>query len=602
MGRAAAVIAAAMLVVIPASRAVAQGAAPVQPTAPGKPRVVPRAEMATPAEAVDAFSMVEGWVARWQPPEPGASGALAPAGAACVTLRIDGGFLARAASDSRAAGGALVAAARGAMSIAEKKLPLTTDAFRQDRLRDSAKRMTIGLELAGPLIPLEIKTYDEADAAVKLGGEGVAARIADRIELIFPLQMVEQNMLPGDALANAVAKAADDPTLALRASPIDQPGDLASRMGATFFRFKVQQLVQTRPGAAPQFTTRAGRLIMSEAVTISGIGAWADSMAAHLVAKARRVEAGAPGRDGWSQASLLDRLVVAEALRMYAALTREGEPSVTARDAAEVAEQIVSQVRGSIDARELGWVETALIADLSGMLTAPAAEGGGVLAERAAALAAIDAGAIAKLPPAQRALVAWVLAKQGESGGEMHAAARRILGALYQETPPSQLSSLMPWAGLAELAVRGEMPAAAGLRQWRAETWQHQLSAQAAGDEQADLAGGIVFTSLRAPWPTAQTARAFAVGAAMLGDGRVTDEAEVPAELSRLLAATRFMMQLTADEVWAWDAADAKTVVGGVRSSLWESRQPPEATAMSLIGAVRLLESLDALAKAHGRP
>jgi hypothetical protein len=85
----------------------------------------------------------------------------------------------------------------------------------------------------------------------------------------------------------------------------------------------------------------------------------------------------------------------------------------------------------------------------------------------------------------------------------------------------------------------------------------------------------------------------------MLADARVTSVAERPAEIGRLLAGLRYLRQLTADESVAWMAVDAQSLAGGVRAAPWDTSQPIDASAMTLLAVLRSAQALDALA---GRP
>ena len=81
----------------------------------------------------------------------------------------------------------------------------------------------------------------------------------------------------------------------------------------------------------------------------------------------------------------------------------------------------------------------------------------------------------------------------------------------------------------------------------------------------------------------------------MLGDPRLTTPAETPAEIVRLIASMRFLLQLSArgSECAFYPRADL--AAGGVRAALWDPRMPPEATAMTMLAVAEFLRSLDAL-------
>ena len=95
----------------------------------------------------------------------------------------------------------------------------------------------------------------------------------------------------------------------------------------------------------------------------------------------------------------------------------------------------------------------------------------------------------------------------------------------------------------------------------------------------------------------------------MLGDARLTDEAEVPAELVRVVRSARFLVQLTAGPAVWWmypDEVVGEAIGGGarwgVRRALWDQRMGVEATAMALLAGCDVLDAAGAPAGGGGRP
>ncbi len=93
--------------------------------------------------------------------------------------------------------------------------------------------------------------------------------------------------------------------------------------------------------------------------------------------------------------------------------------------------------------------------------------------------------------------------------------------------------------------------------------------------------------------------------ATMMGDARLTDAEEELREITRVLASLRFLRQLAADEDVVWASAAPREAMWGVRAALWDQRQTPEATAMTLLAICETLDSLDAIgtrrAESQGR-
>lgn len=112
-----------------------------------------------------------------------------------------------------------------------------------------------------------------------------------------------------------------------------------------------------------------------------------------------------------------------------------------------------------------------------------------------------------------------------------------------------------------------------------------------------------MFTRGVQPLPTWQTARVVSAWAQMLGEARLTDEAEVPAELVRVVRSARFLVQLTAGPAVWWmypDEVVGEAVGGGarwgVRRALWDQRMGVEATAMALLAGCDVLDAAGAIA------
>src|SRR5690606_29748555 len=148
----------------------------------------------------------------------------------------------------------------GVNAAAEQGIP--NDALRNERLRMMADRLTLGIELAGPLTPFAPTTYAEAEAALSPGTDGVAVRVGEEIRGMFPAMMLSTNMLPHEALANRAAAA-----LGNAAAGLEEPGKLAERHGVVFYRFETVHLAQSGRGSAPTFLRRGGRLVLQEQLT-----------------------------------------------------------------------------------------------------------------------------------------------------------------------------------------------------------------------------------------------------------------------------------------------------------------------------------------------
>jgi hypothetical protein len=220
--------------------------------------------------------------------------------------------------------------------------------------------------------------------------------------------------------------------------------------------------------------------------------------------------------------------------------------------------------------------------------------------------AAIEACAprLGQITVPQRSLVVWALARRDVTSATRLRSTDAAVRSGFRDVSAGALVGLMPWLGWAELtyarfqpepAAPSELPSAVALREMRSLVWKHQLRAEDLPPDQQDLAGGIVFASSKhgQVLPTWQVARPLAFIATMLGDERLTEEKEVPAELSRLLASLRFLRQLTAGEAEGHMYANPALAMGGVRASVFDQRMPPEATALTLMTVCETLQSLE---------
>ena len=166
------------------------------------------------------------------------------------------------------------------------------------------------------------------------------------------------------------------------------------------------------------------------------------------------------------------------------------------------------------------------------------------------------------------------------------AAARAVVARIE----PEVLVGQMPWVLLA-LGPGERMTGGEVLVRMRSLVWEHQLSGAGVEGDDRDLAGGIVFTRGGPPLPTWQTARAAAAMGAMLGDPRLTAEADRAGEFLRVLRTLRFLRQLTVDESLGHLLEADELAMGGVRAAAWDQRQPSIATSLTLLAVCDALDA-----------
>lgn len=558
-----------------------------------------------PDAAFSAYRAVEQRVRAWSK-EPIAAPALSSG--VCLTLRFQGEVVARAAAfPTDGASSPLDAALKQALEQAEFRLPLPSDATRPLALATCAADITISLELAGELLPFAPEALADASLLISPGLEGLAARAGDRVFATFPAQMLSESLPPGRALASLVAQVSGDPAAGLL--PLQK---VRTTLGVEFYRFHVTHLAQTDPEAQPTFLRRGGHFVPQSTLSGPGLRAWRDDLARHLLAVREAAPGGAtirgtldPVTGQAEPATMLQRALAALALAEagWTPLDQPATPLMTF--ATELTHAAASETRASPALLDDPGAAAAWLLVISGDVM-PRTDAG--IREPFAQSCRLRVRALAQNPgatsPALLALVACALVTDGASGdggAESLALGRALTTQLLRDTPPGQVVALMPWLAAAQKHIAdaegSEIPGLVTLRQTRALLWQNQLTAADAGDEAPDLTGGIVFTKGSVPLPSWHAVRPLAFVAAMLGDRRMTPDAEVASELPRLLASLRFFRQLTADEYTCHMYRSRDTAHGGVRAALWDQRMPPEATAMTLLTVQATLDSLDEIAQ-----
>ncbi|MBX3357582.1 MAG: hypothetical protein KF745_04055 [Phycisphaeraceae bacterium] len=570
-----------------------------------------------PASTMAAYRTLETWIRKPEVPADAAEG-LPECYGACVTLRLDGKIVGRGSSISLAASRDVVRrAVTEAINEAERRIPKGSDLLAEEAVRESWKRITISLELAGGLTPITPATVAEAELMLAPGLDGIASRVGGGADApmaaIYPSQMLSANTLPQQAIGATAAMAGGDAQLGLVG-----PAELREKHGVTSFRFRVTHLAQPGPGEEPVFLQRGGRVVgRSEVSSRGAMRAMAERITAHLLRRAAE-------EDAAGELTRTERGLIGGALQRFSMSVRP----LTERERETAKVLVMDFSRPESD------VEDAIDKAIGVCLTAPAMvtvlreqgvgqdEIGRAISPWTATTRAFSRVFDAKqgyrsdLPPAARGAVAYALvtlvglerAAGSADTGPVSASvlAPAAVRTAFRDVEEGQLAGQMPWLGWAELkladlerpvgAPRGgasEIPAGVALRRMRERLWQHQLQAIDAGVDNQDLIGGVTFTSTRNPLPTWQSARPLAFVATMLGDPRLTEGAEFNRELVRLLEAVRFMRQLQVDESNAWMYPEPARAIGGIRAAVWDSRQPVEASAFTLMAVCEVLTSLE---------
>jgi len=212
----------------------------------------------------------------------------------------------------------------------------------------------------------------------------------------------------------------------------------------------------------------------------------------------------------------------------------------------------------------------------------------------------------AKLPEPVRGLVAlaFVRLSAWEGSAVTRNEASKCVRKAFQTITPGNLSAQLPWLGWAEIELAGEkpIPAAIAFESMRDELYTQSVNAFEAGEDDADLAGGMLGLA-GGVLPTWHTARPGCFLATMLGDARLTRESSRVRELGRLLDVVRYTRQLAVDEhVLPLYADKSEGVKWGVRSAMFDLRQPGDATSFSLMLMAETMRSIGVIAPAEAAP
>ncbi len=574
----------------------------------------------TPAEAMRAYRQVDGWVRAFAVPEV-AEPVSKPA-AACVILRANGAVLGRGVAVDTT-GQAVPRAVRAALSEARERLNLANDALADEHAREFAKNFAICLELSGALIPITPLTFAECDLELSQGLDGVAASVGGKTEALFPGWMLATASFASDGLVSCVAAASGDPNLAIKVNPKSQPPQLAAEHGVTCYRFRATHLAQLAADQEPIFLHRGGRIVSQRDITRGTLIQFAADLNARLAGIREDGRTFQPLNSpyfSWkAQVAPSADPVLDDSLRVLgmAVYARAGVPT----PAGKAKPGVMHEAVGALFERELvvrknsplkdrplhaaGYAAVAYAEAVAADVAAKEPRDFDALGIDVALQGAFDleSGWSPRVEGPERAFIAYGLAcwsampnLSEPERAKFRALAESAVRAVYRDTKPNLLVGQMPWLGWAELIVskdKPEIPAAAVLREMRDVVWRHQLSVDDGGADGPDLVGGIVFTASANPLPAWQSSRAIAFLASAMGDRRLTDPDERMRETVRMLAGLRFLRQLAVDDAAAYAAMDPLTATWGIRASLWDQRQTPEATALTLIAVCEFLKGLD---------
>ncbi len=569
------------------------------------------------AEAFATFAQIQMWLNAWRvPPDfdedlPVPMTPFLSAAAASVEVRLDGRIIGRGTS---ATAPTWLNATRMAMEEALARLPVRNDALLQENLREHAMRATVSVELAGDFIPVRSRSTADIDREIQMGVQGIAVRVGSRVETMFPGSMLSTGTSPGAAASILIQRLRPDvlPFVANRADGLT-PDDLIRDGSAIVYTFRTIHVAQPSPGRPATVLTRGGRLVEVSQITTENLIEIAEQMAQHLIARRWPLNEAmgmvgtihpVTGKSEPMVASAYEQAMSAMALRRFARTT--GVAPLAALEAEAAAVAILTDL-AKVEATEAApWNDAAsaamcLIAATQGRrMTDIGFDVADMLDKCAQSVRAAfdtETGFSPKLPAAARGDVSLALVRLALESGEpedLDKAERAIRQSLI-DAGPGGLPMLLPWIGFAEVELAGTaaIPSAVALRDARDLVWEHQMTRADVDDDTRDFIGGIVFTRTGNMVPSWQSAKPVAFIAKMLGDNRLTETDERDAEIIRMVRAMRFLRQLMADRYVGYRYANPAKAIGGVRTTLWDDRMPAPATALSLLAACEMADSLE---------
>lgn len=582
---------------------------------------------------VSAFMTARRWIDEFDTPgldEPDAHVPIGRAAAVCAILRLNGRIVGEGVDASgddrmlRRAVGRALSQLTGHAALVD--LP-------EDLRPMVGPRVTLELEVAGPMSPLVGRTFDEAAARVRPGLEGVAMRVGDRAVVVFPAQLRARNQ--ADSLAFYLPSLLSD--LQVRAEALEA---LRQDAGLTIHRFATTHLVQHETDGAPIATYRGAEIVPLSAATAAraaalardlaeAIGRWElrmpEGSETTLDTRSAREPVGMRGgyqiaRDAHlpSFAPPAEQALAAFALHHFARAS--GMDAAAQGRAAACATRLLAALADRVPHLEpdpLGDLGSCAMIVLAGLESAapPADRRVQTLLTDAsvrvwesfdAAAGAFNAvgradGSAVMPSSTEQAIASAAMARLSRlaPGRYPTEVARAAANAAWEAVAEEHHVGLLPWIGWAERDLReaGAADAEAERRLAAAMAFirASQVSAGADASTEADLVGGIALAGRRGLAPTAQCLRPGAWWASIAADPQVTDPAELAEQAGALRAFLRFLLQLSVSSEVAWAYESGERFRGCLRQSLWDYDLAVPAQSLGLFAAVDAFSAMSRL-------
>jgi hypothetical protein len=543
-----------------------------------------------PGDTVNAWYAVRSWVDQLRtPPESDERGTIhvADATGCCVILRSQGRTV--GIGTARGDAGSMVRdATRQALSnaLGDHAISALPDAIRAD----AGRRLTIELEVAGPLQPLIGDSFQDFADDIHPLRHGMALRWRDDWAMQYPSRLRLVNNRPDAGRFDGMA-------IGLGRSP-RTIGPAMQQGEATAYRFETIGLAQIDP-ASPPMELIAGTLhppVPMKTALSARLTMARDKLIDHITGSMwpGDEQLGAmgtyePATDRYEPliAAPLDQALLAFALGRTA---QDGRVDAMRRAAALDTALMLLDVLATRDDSERGPGEAAAI--LLASTSIPDADlKDAHRAMRRQATEQVLAMETAKhekdIPTSDAhatAMAAYALTLVNEDE-----VARTLSDRAWNALPMAQHSTLLPWIVWTELELDDTMDPARRRRLDQLRSMLHQRQVPPT-DERfgAELSGGYVLG--RTPSDvTAQSLRPGAALPSMIGSATLTPIDTRPDELKRMESFARFLLRLQVVSEGATLHRNPARSTGGIRLAAWDARMPPAAQAMALLTMQELL-------------
>lgn len=528
-------------------------------------------------------------------------------------------------------------ALRAAVIDAKGVLPAANDVLQEAAQEKTIRGALLSVEASKARMSLKFGQFAEAEGLVRAGLEGlivIPPRDAGKVAVVFPSEMLAMGQSVPQALLGAISQASGDAAFAMPGIQGHEAGDLI-KDGWKFEKFQVEHRVELTRGGIAMTLTRGGRVIEERDVTLTELKRLRDGVRKHIRSRGRDIQNGVPRTIVSDYMPSLDRDgdpadVLQQTLAHWARNVSRGEDVISPfmvddapkdwdeyrawalQDFAATAARVlcVFEKKKQVHAEPVG--PDDLISTVSAA-NSTETERAKIDASVVREAFCLQHGWDASVPEPARGLVALALVRMlseqqlKNETDEFGLQARGAVQSLLASGQPGSLVRYMPWLGWAavELAPRErqidgslrwpDLACAPVLREMRGMIWEKQIDHATAQAEGPDLKGAILFgqgaeARRLIGW---QTARPVAFIATMLRDPRLTSPEERNGEVVRLIAAMRFLRQLSIDESSAWHCPRADRAMYGVRNGPWDQRQSLEASVMTLLAVGEMIESLE---------